>query len=135
MKPIPQIQKYMSTSPHTVGSEQMLVKAKELMKRYNIRHLPVLHAGKVVGMVSDRDIALVQSLSSVSLETTAVADAMADDPYVVDPGVALDQVITTMAEKKYGSAVVVQNGHVVGIFTVIDALVAFAELLHTRLGK
>jgi CBS domain-containing protein len=59
---------------------------------------------------------------------------MTPDPYIVAPGTSLDEVVSTMAAKKYGSAVVSDHGHVVGIFTTVDACSAFAELLTTRLS-
>ena len=58
---------------------------------------------------------------------------MTPDPYIVSPEAELDEVVSTMAAKKYGSAVVSDNGKVVGIFTTVDACSAFAELLTTRL--
>ena len=64
---------------------------------------------------------------------TCVSEAMSPDPYTVSPDTLLDDVVATMAAKKYGSAVVMQNHKVVGIFTTVDACRAFAELLHTRL--
>lgn len=55
--------------------------------------------------------------------------------YAVDPNTSLDVVAEALAEHKYGSAVVLQNGKVVGIFTTNDACRALAELLHSRLAK
>ena len=48
-KPVPPIHKYMSTSPHTIGAEQTIAMAAKVMAEHRIRHLPVLHGGKVVG--------------------------------------------------------------------------------------
>jgi acetoin utilization protein AcuB len=42
--------------------------------------------------------------------------------------------VSTMADRKYGSAVITQHDKVVGIFTTVDACRAFADLLHTRLA-
>lgn len=50
------------------------------------------------------------------------------------PDASLDEVVSTMAAKKYGSAIVSDHGHVVGIFTTVDACSAFAALLGTRLS-
>ena len=134
-KPIPNIQKFMSTCPHTVGSEQPLAKAKLLQQENRIRHLPVLSGGKLVGLISDRDIALLETFKGVDPEAVQVADAMSQEVYTVSPEASLDEVVNEMAEKKYGSAVVVQNHKVVGIFTTVDACRALAELLHGRLAK
>ena len=134
-KPIPTIQKYMTTSPHSIGVEQTLAKAQAMMREHSIRHLPVLHGGKLMGILTERDIALVEALAGVDPAVVKVEDAMATVVYSVSPELPLDEVLTTMAEHKYGSAVVMQNEKVVGIFTTVDVCRAFAELLHTRLAK
>lgn len=132
-KPVPTVQKYMTTSPHTIGKDQSLGHAHAIMKEHRIRHLPVLDGGALVGMLTERDMALIESLASVDPEKLRVEDAMTPQPYSVAPDSPLDAVSQEMAEKRYGSAVVVSNSRVVGIFTAVDALTALADLLHTRL--
>lgn len=134
-KPIPTIQKFMTTAPHTIGAEQTLAKAHELMREHGIRHLPVLTGGKLVGVISDRDLRLVESLKDVDPKTLRVDEAMTTDVVGVAPDLALDEVVQTMGAKKIGSVVVMQNQKVVGIFTTVDLCRAFAELLQTRLAK
>jgi acetoin utilization protein AcuB len=133
-KSIPQIKKYMTTDIQTIGDEQPMSIAHHMMREQHIRHLPVLHQGKLVGMVTDRDLRLVETLQDVDPDKVAVSEAMTPEPYVVSPDAPLDEVVATMATKKYGSAVVTDHGHVVGIFTTVDACSAFAELLETRLS-
>lgn len=133
MKSIPQIKKYMTTDVQTIGDDQPMASAHRMMREQHIRHLPVLHQGKVVGIVTDRDLRLVETLADVDPKKIAVSEAMTPDPYIVSPDASLDEVVSTMAAKKYGSAVVSDHGHVVGIFTTVDACSAFADLLTTRL--
>lgn len=132
-KAIPTIQKYMTTTPHTIGAEQTLQKAHEIQRKLEIRHLPVLRGGKLVGLVSQRDLALVETLRDVDPERVLVEDAMSTEVYIVSPDAPIDEVVSEMAERKYGCAVVMQNNHVVGIFTTVDVCRAFSQLLHTRL--
>jgi acetoin utilization protein AcuB len=134
-KPIPIIQKYMTTLPHTIGSDQSIAKAASLMSEHKIRHLPVLRGGRLMGVLSDRDIKLIESFRDVDATKTKVEEAMTEQPYTVDPETPLDVVVRTMADKKFGSAVIMQNQKVVGIFTTVDACQALAELLQTRLAK
>jgi acetoin utilization protein AcuB len=134
-KPIPSIQKYMTSAPHSIGAEQTVAHAQKQMKQHGVRHLPVLHGGKLVGLLSERDVALIETLRDVDPEKVTVEDAMSQQVYAVEPTAALDEVASEMAEKKYGSAIVVQNQKVVGIFTTVDACRALAELLVTRLAK
>ena len=134
-KPIPTIQKFMTTQPHSIGREQTMAQAHRMMREHRFRHLPVLTGGRLVGLLSDRDLNLIETLRDVDPTKVLVEDAMTSDPYTVSPDAPLDEVVATMAEHKYGCAVVMQNNKLVGIFTTVDACRAFAELLHGRLAK
>lgn len=134
-KSIPMIQKYMTTTPHSIGADQTLAHAHAVMREHKIRHLPVLVGGKLVGMVTDRDLRFIETLRDVDPGKVPVEDAMVTDVYSVSPETPVDEVVREMALHKYGSAVVMQNQKVVGIFTTVDVCNAFAELLQTRLAK
>lgn len=133
MKAIPPVQRYMTPTPQTIGSEQTLAKAHHLMRELGIRHLPVMHGNKLVGVVSDRDVAIITSLDGVDPVRYRVEDAMTQDVISVGPDAPLDEVAALMAERKAGSVIVEQNQRVVGIFTTVDAMGALADLLRTRL--
>ena len=119
----------MTASPHTIGSEQPLSKAHELMRDNAIRHLPVLHAGHLAGMVSMRDLHLVETLEDVDPEAVTVEEAMTRDPFVVAPDALLGEVARDMAERKLGSAIVMDGTKVLGVLTTVDALRALADAL------
>ncbi|MEQ1875711.1 MAG: CBS domain-containing protein [Bdellovibrionia bacterium] len=133
MKAVPTVQKYMTFVPRTIGAEQTIATASEYMRKLHIRHLPVLKGGKLVGILTDRDINLVLGFKDVDATTLTVDEAITPEPYFTSPDAPLDQVAAMMAEKKYGCALVVDNGKLVGIFTEVDALRALSELLQTRL--
>lgn len=133
MKTIPTVQRYMSTSPYTVGAEQSLATARAMMREHEIRHLPVMHGNRLVGIVSDGDIQVIAGLQGADLGKMTVEDAMTQDVLTFEPETPLDTVAMAMAERKAGSAVVMQNTRVVGIFTNVDGMTALADLLHTRL--
>lgn len=132
-KTIPQIQKYMTVLPHTIGFDQTLEKAQSIMREYQIRHLPILKAGRLVGILSDRDIKLILSFADVDPTKVTVEEAYTPDPYITNPNAPLDEVVSHMANHKYGCALVADNHKLVGIFTDIDAMRALSELLATRL--
>jgi len=121
------VAKYMTAGPHTIGREQSLVAAKELMHKIHARHLPVLHGGKLVGVVSERDLDVVGALPGS--RQLSVEDAMVPDVYVISEDDPLDKVAAEMARLKLGSAVVLKGDDVVGVFTAVDGLRALAELL------
>lgn len=135
MKAIPSVSKYMTTLPHTIGIEQSLTKAEKMMNEYRVRHLPVLSGGHLVGILTDRDIKLVESFKDVDPEKVKVDEAYTPDPYIISPSSSLSEVCAEMALKKYGCALVCDNAKLVGIFTWVDALNAFNELLETRLKQ
>jgi acetoin utilization protein AcuB len=134
-KPIPTIQKYMTTSPHSIGTDQTLAVAHEMMKEHDIRHLPVLNGGRLVGMLTDRDLNLIEAMDGVDAHKVTTDDAMSTTVYSVPPETPLNEVVGTMGRNKYGSAVVMQNNKVVGIFTTVDLCRTLVELLETRLSR
>jgi acetoin utilization protein AcuB len=120
---------FMTRIVHTIGTQSPLTDAHRIMNDHAIRHLPVLEGGKLVGVVSMRDLHLIETLKGVDPKEVAVEEAMAQEAYTVPPGTALLEVARTMAMHKYGSAVVARDGRVEGIFTTIDALKALEALL------
>ena len=126
------IEKYMTRSPQTIDRDRTLHEAHFLMRHHRIRHLPVVDGGHLVGILSLGDLHLIETLRDVDPLEVKVDEAMTKDPYSVSPDAPLDAVADAMAERRIGSAVVVDEGGVVGVFTAVDALHAFAELLRDR---
>jgi acetoin utilization protein AcuB len=129
MKHSSPISHYMTPMPHSVGVDQTLSVAHEIMRGHGIRHLPVLSGGVLVGIVSQRDLALLETLKDVDLRSVRVEEAMTAQPYAVDADMPLAEVAKSMAEHKYGAAVVLRHGHIAGIFTTVDAMRALVEIL------
>ena len=121
------VSKYMSPGPHTIGREQSLAAAKQLMHKSHVRHLPVLHGGQLVGVISERELDVIGALPGS--KQLSVEDAMVPDVYVTSADTELATVVSDMARLKVGSAIVVEGGDVVGVFTAVDGLRALAELL------
>jgi len=121
------VRRYMTPSPHTIGADQPLATAERIMREHHIRHLPVLHGGRLAGIVSQSDLRVVEALDGA--EQLAVEEAMTPDPYTITPDSSLEWVATEMAERKFGSVVVVDHEHVVGVLTTVDALRALQDLL------
>lgn len=132
-KSIPVVQKYMTYTPKSVGYDRPLSHAMKIMKEMQIRHLPVLRGGELVGVLTDRDIKLVSSFENGDPEKILVEEACSFDPYFTTPNTPINEVVSHMARKKYGCAIVVDNNKLVGILTEIDVYKAFSELLETRL--
>ncbi|KYF69077.1 XRE family transcriptional regulator [Sorangium cellulosum] len=123
------IEDCMTRSPHSIGADQKVGLARSLMRGHRVRHLPVLRGGRLVGMISERDIYWIETLKEEEGDDLLVSEAMSPSPYAVAPDAPLSEVVREMAERKYGSAVVLKGEHVVGVFTTTDALAVLAALL------
>lgn len=123
------ISEIMSPTPETIGSGQSIASAAARMRELGVRHLPVLYGGKLAGIISDRDIAFLSGFSHVDPESTKVEEAMTPEPFVVGPSMPVGHVARKMADRKLGSALVVDGDKVVGIVTTVDALSLLADML------
>lgn len=120
----------MTSAPCTVETSVSLAQAHVLMRQHRCRHLPVLRQGALVGIVSERDLYLVETLAGANENLDQVADAMTPYVYTTTPDAKLRDVARVMAAEKYGCAVVLEGQKVVGVFTATDA---FRHLV-ARLG-
>lgn len=129
------IDDFMTRTVHTIGTKSPLSEAHRMMNEHSIRHLPVLEGGRLAGVVSMRDLHLIETLKGVDPKEVTVEEAMSQDAYTVPPGTALAEVASAMAMHKYGSAVVAREGHVEGIFTTVDAMKALEALLSSAAAE
>jgi len=127
---IPSVMAVMTPFPWFIHIEDRLRHAEEVMAEHDIRHLPVTQDGQLVGVVSQRDIQLVESSTDPGeRDGLQVRDACVLDAYVVDVGEPLDGVLLEMARRHIGSTLVVKHGKLAGILTVTDACRAFGHFL------
>jgi acetoin utilization protein AcuB len=119
----------MTPAPSTVPRNESLSVAHRLMREAGIRHLPVLDGTAVIGVLTERDVLLIESLPGVNPTDMRVEEAMVPEPYEVTPEAALAEVVATLLDRRIGSAIVVDEGRVVGVFTTVDALRALSDLL------
>lgn len=124
----PRVEQFMTRLPHTIGAGASLTEAHALMRRYQIRHLPVIRQGSLVGVVSMHDLHLLETLGNVNQDEVPVEDAMTENPYVVTPDTHLEEAVGVLAHRKIGSAIVARGEEVVGVFTTIDALHALMHI-------
>ena len=123
------IRDIMTKNPITVDSETLIVDAKTIMKENNIRRLPVVDKGKLVGIVTERMILEASPSPATSLSIhevhyllskMKVKDIMVKNPITISPDTAFKDVLLLGQEKRIGVFPVVDKGKVVGIATESD---------------
>jgi acetoin utilization protein AcuB len=127
---IPTLAAYMSLQPWTIQPDTSLSEAWRVMRERSIRHLPVIDGRRVVGIVSERDLQVIEAVPGLDLTQLGVAHIMTEDVYRVNALTPVDEVVAHMARAKVGSVVVEDpDGTLVGIFTTVDALQLYADLV------
>ncbi|MFH1090663.1 MAG: CBS and ACT domain-containing protein [Pseudomonadota bacterium] len=128
------IKHWMTTNPVTVDPETLIIDARKMMREKHIRRLPVVKKGKLVGIVTYRNIIEASPSSATSLSVhelnylllkLQVKDVMHKNPITVSPEDSVINVIQEGAKRGIGSFPVVDKGKLVGIVTeteVINAL-------------
>lgn len=125
----------MTVIPNTVTPQSTLRQVIELMKAQACRQLPVLDNGKLVGIITDRDVRLVMNSPLVLhgrwqdeeiLDNITAENCMTPDPMTITPDTPAYQAATMLSIYKFGALPVVDNGVLVGIITVTDFLNYFA---------
>jgi acetoin utilization protein AcuB len=129
MTPPTTIRAYMTESPHTIAPNATMAAAHAMMRGNGIRHLPVLDGGRLVGLISQRDLAIMESLPGVVASEVPIEDAMATDVFTAPPDAPLQHVTGEMAARKLGAAVIMDGEAVLGIFTTTDALQALTQVM------
>jgi acetoin utilization protein AcuB len=117
---------FMTFTPCTADEGLSLVDAQDRMTANNIRHLLVTRNDHLVGVLSSRDITFALSLPGIKPEKLTVFHAMTTAPFTCGPHASLAEVCKEMEAHRYGCAVIVDDGLVIGIFTTTDALRALA---------
>ena len=115
----------MTKSPRCIESHQPAKLAWQWMDELKVRHLPVRESGKIVGIISDRDLGFLASPANAARDLTSqkVEDAMISSVLTVFETDNVKRVASSMLAHRVGSAVVVgSDGGVLGIFTDSDAL-------------
>ena len=98
-----------------------MARAKELVRRTGVRHLPVFDNDAPVGMVSLTDLYALECLAEANLETVPVRDVMVTEVLSLEASTPIRDVARQMAQRRVGSAVITRDGKPVGIFTASNA--------------
>jgi 3-hydroxybutyryl-CoA dehydratase len=128
----------MTPDPVTVSPETTLSRARALMDRHRLRLLPVVEGGALVGMVAESDIRRGSRRAwsgsrgretATLLPLIRVRDAMVREVVTISPAAAIGEASALLVSRKFEGLPVVEDGRLVGILTVIDALEAMVALV------
>ncbi len=132
----PLVENIMSTDVFTLGRNDKLSIADDVMSQKRIRHLPVLDAdGMLCGILTQRDLfrgALLRSLGygqraeQKLLDSLAVKDAMRDEVVTISPKSTLSDAANLMLSKKIGCLPVVEGERLLGMISEADFVKQFA---------
>jgi CBS domain-containing protein len=121
----------------TISAGDTLSTAEDIMTLGRVRHMPVVQGGKLVGVVSERDL-LRASLSDLIefgsehrrafLQVVEIARVMSTPPIVIEPDATVEEAARVMVEKKIGCLPVVGGDTLVGMLTQTDVLAYVAGL-------
>lgn len=123
----------MTPFPYFVDTDDGLTEVERLMKDHDIRHIPVQQDGRVVGIVSERDLRHLarRPLPETDQARIRARDIMVD-PYVVAFDTPLHQVAVEMAKRHIGSAVVLHHEKLAGVLSATDICRILAEILESE---
>lgn len=122
-----QVRDIMVTEVVTIGPDQPAIRAYQLMRDRRFRHLPVVAEGRLVGVVSERDLRPV--LLSPGLAEATVGEVMVESPITIAPEAQVEEAARLLVTRKIGCLPVVAGDDLVGIVTETDLLSVFVELL------
>jgi CBS domain-containing membrane protein len=125
------VKEIMMGSPVTLGPNDSLDLASDVISLGRIRHIPVLEKGRLVGLISERDLmgaaahrifGLKQKNRSALLKSVAIKEVMKKRVLTMAPDTPIKEAARMMAEKKIGCVPVVSEGNLVGLVTTTDIL-------------
>jgi acetoin utilization protein AcuB len=116
-----QIVNLMTSDPVTIHSHENLSKAKSIMDAGNFRRVPVVEDGRLVGILTERDLREYTGY----LESTRVNAVMRTALVTITPYCTVENAARLMLKHKIGGLPIVANGRLIGIVTTSDLLRAF----------
>lgn len=135
------VREIMTTRVVSVGANDSIGTALDMMQSGGFRRLPVLEDGRLVGIITDRDLRLATNsplvlrekwYSDFILESVKVKSCMTPDPLTINPNAPIVEAARVMREKKFGGLPVVENDVLIGIVTVTDLLDYLIQLLERK---
>jgi len=126
----------MTSDVATLDRNDELSLADDIMKLGRIRHLPVVDEGRLVGIISQRDLFKASLASAMGygekakrefIKAVVVKEVMVQDVITISPEADIEEAGRLMLEKKIGCLPVIEDGDLVGLLTETDILRHYVE--------
>ncbi|MEW6243124.1 MAG: CBS and ACT domain-containing protein [Bacillota bacterium] len=137
------VKERMTKDPVCIEPHTSVLDALAVLKKHNVRRLPVCENGRLVGLVTQMDLLKASPSEATSLSVwelnyliskTTVSDIMARRPVTVTPDMPVEEAALIMRDKRIGGLPVVESDKLVGIITETDIFDAFVDLAGVRRG-
>ncbi|HQY93230.1 MAG: CBS domain-containing protein [Caldilinea sp.] len=123
-----EVQDWMRENPVTIAPDATLAAAQELMSEHEVRRLPVVERGELIGIITNSDILRqipvtadeADDATRVLLTQHIVREVMTYSPMTINPSATIQEAAERMLEYQVSGLPVVRNGKVVGIITESD---------------
>ncbi len=115
---------WMTAQPVTISPNDPITLAHKLMQEGNFRSLPVVGGGRLIGMITDRDVRSAMGKS----ETLTVDEVMSRDLITVTSNTSIFDASRLLVERRIGAVPVIEDGQFIGIISTDDLIKAFAEV-------
>jgi acetoin utilization protein AcuB len=132
------VKERMTVNPTTISDMSPIIEAGEIFRKNDFARLPVMHDGKLVGMITQGDLLKVSPSQATTLSVwelnyvlakLLIKEAMTKNPITITPEATLEEAALLMRDKEIGALPVVDQGKLVGIITESDIFDAFLDLM------
>ena len=120
----------MLDKPHSAAPDTAVAEARSLMESEGYKELPVTEQGRLVGIVTKRDLCI--KVHSLNLNDMTVGDCMTADPLTVTPDTPIFRTAEMLSTYKFGALPVVEGEKLVGLITAGLLLAYFASKWDNR---
>src|SRR5450756_1130822 len=135
------VKNHMTPNPINIPSDTPVFEALTILKRQKIRQLPVVDDGRLVGLVTERDLLTVSPSPATALSIheinyllskMTVREVMIKNPTLLSQDTTIEEAAVIMREHKFGSLLVVEDKKLIGIITESDLFDAIVEIFGFR---
>lgn len=112
------VREIMTREPSTLSPASTIGEAATIMRQNDCGSVPIVEGGRLVGIITDRDIVIRILAGGKDPKTAHVSEAMTADPVTVGPDASLDEAQKVMAERQVRRLPVVENGRLVGLVVI-----------------